>query len=289
MRAAVEFTVESLSAYRAVEKLAREGVPVLSAQSLGKTTILVKVAAKDRKKAFAILRGSCYNVTNIRSRGLLRLFEGCKRAAGLIVGAAVFTAAALILEARVLRVEISGSGAYYEREIRAILKEEGVGAFSAFPEDTGAISAKILALDRVEFCSFEMKGGVLTVDVEVGEKTQRLKRMPLLAPATGVVEELVVVRGTPLLKEGDRVRMGDMVVDCFALFGENGEERREVEVIARVTVRYEAEREYVLPEEKALAQAYLDFGPLEDIKSTKTEKGFRIGGIARSTAVLGLT
>ena len=150
----VEFTVESLSAHRAVDKLARAGVCVLSAKCLGKTSVRIRIAAKDRKKAFAILRGSCYNVKNISNRGGARLLELAGRAAGLILGAAVFLGATLFLESRVLKVEISGSGAYYEREILQILSEEGVRTFSAFPADTGPLTAKILGLDRVEFCSF---------------------------------------------------------------------------------------------------------------------------------------
>ena len=55
MRPAVEFTVESLSAYRAPDKLARAGIPVLSAKPISKTCIRLKVAGKDRKKAFAII------------------------------------------------------------------------------------------------------------------------------------------------------------------------------------------------------------------------------------------
>lgn len=286
MRASVEFTVESLSAYRAPDKLVRAGIPVLYAKSLSKTSVRLKVAAKDRKKAFAILRQSCYNVENIRYRGLYALGAACRRAAGLILGAVVFCGAALFLESRVLRVEIAGSGAYYAREIAQILKEEGVTTFSAFPADTGALTAKILELDRVEFCSFRFRGGVLTVDVEVGDSAQVQKSMPLLSPATGTVEELVVVRGTPLCKEGDRVRLGDVVVGNFS---EIGGERREAVVMARITVRYAAEREYAASEEEALAQAYLDFGPLEDLRITKTEKGCRIGGTAFSTAALGLT
>lgn len=286
MRASVEFTVESLSAYRAADKLARAGIPVLSAKSLGKTAVRIRIASKDRKKGFAILQQSCYNVKDIRARGLLRVFETCGRAAGLLLGAAVFCGAILFFESRVLRVEISGSGAYYEREILQILKEEGVRPLSAFPADTGALTAKILGLGRVEFCSFEMKGGVLTVDVEVGDEAEKIGSMPLLSPTTGVIDELVVVRGTPLFKEGDKVRIGDTVVENYAAFGES---RREVAVIARITVRCEVEREYELSEDEAIAQAILDFGELENLRIRKTENGCRIGGTAFSTAALGLT
>ncbi len=283
MLSSVEFTVESLSAHHAVEKLSRAGIPVLMAKSMGKTSVRVRIASKDRKKAFAILRGSCYNVKNLSRRGGARLLEWAKRAAGLILGTILFSGVFLFLESRVLKVKISGSGAYYEREIMEILKGEGVHILSAFPEDTGPLTAKVLALDRVEFCSFRLEGGVLTVGVEVGEEAKTLDMLPLLAPASGRIEELVVVRGTPLFAEGDAVRMGEVVVANSPLEG-----GKKAAVIARVTVRYRVEREYALPEAEAVAQFFLDFGEIKDLQIGKTERGCRITGTAFSTASIGL-
>ncbi len=283
MLSTVEFTVESLSAHHVVEKLSRAGIPVLMAKSMGKTSVRVRIASKDRKKAFAILRGSCYNVKNLSRHGGARLLEWARRAAGLILGTVLFAGVFLFMESRVLKVKISGSGAYYEREIMEILREEGVHLFSAFPEDTGPLTAKVLSLDRVEFCSFRLKGGVLTVGVEVGEEARPLDMLPLLAPASGRIEELIVVRGTPLFAEGDAVKMGEVVVaDSLPEGG------KKIAVIARVTVRYRVDREYTLPEQEALAQAFLDFGELKDLHIRKTERGCRISGTAFSTASVGL-
>ncbi len=286
MFSSVGFTVESLSARLVPDKLARAGIPVLSAKSLGKTAVRITIAGKDRKKAFAILRDACYNIKDVRLRGGGRIAEAARRYAALALGAAVFSGCILFLQTRILKVEFSGSGAYYAREILAIFREEGIGTLSSLPADRGPLTAKILALPRVEFCSFDFKGGILTVDVETGEETQRPKSLPLLAPASGILEQLTLVRGTALFSEGDEVRIGEPVVENYSLFGE---ERREVTVIARITVRYEAEREYAATEEEALAQAYLDFGELQNITVRRTEKGYRIGGTARSTAASGLT
>ncbi len=281
----VEITVESLSAARAVEKLSREGVAVLSARSPRKNVVILAVAGKDRQKAFAILRGSCYNIKNVRERGVLRLKKLLSASAGLIAGGALFFAAVCFFGTRVLRVEISGSGAYYEREVRAILKEAGVDRFSAYPSDTGALTAQILALPRVEFCAFRMEGGVLTVEIRAGEETERLTPAPLRVPSDGTVEEIVAVRGTPLVKEGDAVRAGQIAVGDYALFGET---KQRVAVIAKVVVRAPVSREYAAGREEAIAQALLDFGELSELEAVATQRGFMIKGIAHFTAAIGL-
>lgn len=285
MFGSVEFTVESLSAYRAIDKLARAGIPVISARSVAKNAVVLQIAGKDCKKAFAILRGSCYNVKNMRRRGILRLGSACLRAVGLLAGCAVFTGAVLFFQSRILRVEISGSGAYYEQDVLAALKRHGVAQFSALPADTGALTAEILALPHVEFCSFRMHGGVLTVNVEVSDEAERLKSAPLLAPAAGIVEELVVVRGAPLVNVGDEVAEGQRVVDNFVAFGPA---QRAVAVIAKISVRFSVSREYALGKDEALAQAFLDFGEIAELRTEKTNDGWLVSGTAVATAAAGL-
>lgn len=285
MLGSIEITVESLSAHRAVEKLARAGVAVLAARCPEKNTVVLRIAGRDSRKTFAILRGSCYNIKNVRKIGLSRLADAAKRCVGLIAGAALMLALVAFAQSRVLKVEIVGNGAYYEREVREILTAEGVRFFSAAPKETGLLTAKILSLPRVEFCSFAMKGGVLTVEVRCAQESAPLASGPLSAPVSGVVEELVVVRGTPLAAPGDEVSAGDAVVGDYLTVVER---QTRVAVIAKVTVRYPVSREYALSEQAARAQAYLDFGSAAELHMTKTERGWLAEGTAFSTAALGL-
>lgn len=281
---AVEITVESLSAHRAAEKLARAGICVLSAENPRKNVVVLRVAARDRKKTFAILRGTCYNIKNVRNRGLARVREVASRAAGLVVGAALFAAIVFSAESRILRVEIVGSGAYYEAEIRAILAEEGISSFAPLGCETGSATARILSLPRVEFCSFKRQGGILTVEVECAEELSPRPAEPLLAPCDGVLEELVVLRGTPLAEVGSEVHAGQQLV----VFAESGGSGRRGYVIARATVAAPVSKEYALQREEASLQASLDFPELSDVRMTQTEKGWLVEGVARYIAACGL-
>ncbi len=275
----VEICIESLSAHRAVEKLSRGGVEVLSAENPQKNRIVLRVAARDMRKSFAILRGACYNIKGVRPRGLARAKEILIRSAGLLVGAVFFAVAVFFAMGRVLKVEIVGSGAYYEREVRAILKEEGVGFFSPLPKSSGAVTARILSLPRVEFCSLSGVGGVLTVRVECAEELEVRPALPLLSPADGTLEELIVLRGTPLVSVGERVSAGQELVSPAA---------EGSAVIATATVSFPVSREYALGEGAARAQAFLDFGEISALHMTKTSSGWLVEGVARKTAACGL-
>ncbi len=277
MRAEVGFTVESLSADRAIQKLAREGIEV-SARKLQKNAVDIRIRAKDSKKSFAILQGSCYNIKNVRYYGLEKLRRAALRGMGLIVGCILFLAGTLFLESRVLTCEVVGSGAYYEREVRQILSEEGVTPLSPLPKETGHIVARVLSLPRVEFCTVAGRGGVLTVTVRCVGDIAPLAGIDLIAPASGRLEALFIVKGTPLHAVGEQVREGEAVVAA-----EGGV------VIARLAVSFPVAREYQgETEEEALGMAQFDFGDLTEIHTQKTESGWKIEGVAHVAASLNL-
>ena len=280
-----QITVTSLTAYRVPDKLAREGIPVLSVRKTQKNGITFEVASKDRKKVFAILRGSCYNVEKIRFRAFSAFAELCVRSAGLLVGAALFLLLVLGAQTRVLKIEVVGNGAFYEAEVMSVLERGGVKHFSAAPKETGALCAEILSLPRVSYCSIAAKGGVVTVEVRVSDENALLESVPLLSPATGVVEELVVVRGTARVSVGDRVEKGAAIVDCAALYGET---ERRVVVIARVKISFPVAQEYGGSEADARASAYLEFGEISDIKVEQTEKGWLVTGTGYAEGAVNL-
>lgn len=283
-----EFQVEALNAFRVADKLAREGVKVYLFRVPQKNSAVFTVNGKDAKKVFAILRGSCYNIKKVRPKGLSKIAERIVKSAGLFAGILLFFLSVLFFQARVLDIRVVGSGAYYKDEILRILSENGVKKFSSLPEDCAPITARIIALPRVNFCTVGKNGGIVTVTVEVTDDEATLQSEPLLSPATGVVEELVVVRGTPLVQVGDSVSEGAEVVKNEIYFGEEKEESSKVIVIARVVVAVPFAKEYAGTEENALLSAALEFGQTRDLHTTKTGEGFLVEGVALKAKSLNL-
>ena len=106
-----EFEAEGLSVHRAVEKVRAAGIPIISAVKTQKNGIRITVDGKHRKKVFAILRSSCYNVVKVRARRLEKLVEAGYPVLGLFVGAALAIGTVVFFQSRVLRIDVEGSGA----------------------------------------------------------------------------------------------------------------------------------------------------------------------------------
>jgi len=272
-----ELEIESLNAWRAVEKLSRAQIEVLSARRTENNRLFVQVRHKDVKKVFAILRGSCYNIKKVRPRGLSRVLAMLMKSAGMLAGAAVFALCVVFAQTRILRVQVAGSGSYYAGEVKGILSRNGVKKFGALPKDSSPVTAEILSLPRVSFCSMEKRGGVLTVTVEVTDENAVLESEPLISPVGGTVEELVVIRGTAAKEIGENVSAGDVLVT-----NESAIEGKiyPVIVIARARIAYSFSGEYAGTEENAKAQAEIEFGTIKEIHTTKTDRGWSVTGTA---------
>ena len=280
-----ELEIRALNAFQAVEKLSRAGIEVLSARLNEKNSITLQVNRKDLQKVFAILRGSCYNIKKVRPRGVSRGVAVAVKRAGFLAGALAFVLCALLFERKILAVRIVGSGAYYAAEVNDVLARGGVKKFGSLPKDTSQMTAEILSLPRVSFCTIGKKGGVLTVTVEVTDENAHRASGPLLSPVSGMVEELVVVRGTACVAVGDGVSAGGTLVSDEVA---EGEETRKVLVIARAKIAYSFSAEYEADEEGALSRARAEFGELRDAYTQKTETGVLVTGTAFAVAAINL-
>ena len=227
----------------ALERLARAGIRTYCVRKVSVCRLKLYVRAKEMQKVFAILRGSCYTVTNKGSVGCKRLADALLARPGLWIGALLLAAALWAGGAAVLRIEIEGSAARNAARVREVLQEAGIAPFTFYREEEGeAARTALLALPGVVFASVEKSGCVLTVTVEESaEPPAPVRKQSLVAPRAGVVEELTVLRGTAEVCVGESVSAGQTLVGGYFV---QGEERHETFAIARCALLCPFQGEY---------------------------------------------
>lgn len=278
-----QILVEGVSAFRAVDKLNGNGIGVLNARKTQKNALLIELDCKDVKKGFAILRGSCYNVKKVRDFGVLHSVRRRAPRWGLVLGAALFLACVSFAQSRVLRVDVVGSGAYYATEVLAILRENGVQTGRGFSQEESSLTAQILSLPRVSFCSIKLYGGILTVEVQVSDEGRALTSGDLLSPYTGEVRAITAVRGIPLVAVGDRVERGDALVQA------KREDGTGIFAIASVQIAYSFRAVYTVESrEEAYGLACLEFGEIEELALRQTEGGWLAEGRSVATVAINM-
>lgn len=202
----------------ALKKLSKANIAVYK---LKKRSSRVQFGVRQEyvEKVFAIFSHSCYNTVIIKNSGVTRLKLFLQKRFGLIAGAVVFIAAAVISGNTVLKIKIVGNGGYLERQIISIASECGAREWSFCRNlDAPLMQSKIMALPDVNFCSVKRDGAYLLIDVRTEEEhTSKADCKPLTANVSGEVYRLVAICGTPERKEGDGVSVGEVLIGAYEL------------------------------------------------------------------------
>jgi hypothetical protein len=170
----------------------------------------------------------------------------------------VFCILTLAADSFVFGIEFVGTDVY-AREVAQTLNENGIRLFAPYKKGKeDMITAKLLTLDYVDFCSVTKKGGRVRVEMRTSPfTTPLLTAGQMRAKHTGEIIAITALRGTALKKAGESVCVGEtLVADYFSLEGE-GQVR--VEPIARVKIAcvYEGLHSTADSMQQAFAEAYL--------------------------------
>ena len=273
------FLLEGLMPERALLRLRRADIPLFHVKKTEKNRILFSVKKKDVEKVFAIYPNMCYNkpdngayrVKSLGATGLGKYAEKAKRRVGFLLGGLLGLSLVLASEPLVFTVDFVGTDVY-AREVYQAFDEAGVSLFGVYRKGKeDIICAKMLALEGVEYCSVQKIGHRVAVDMRLSPfPSTRTETGVMQAKHEGEIVAMTVLRGSPLKKIGDRVRLGETLVGNWFSTEEGGQVR--VEIIARVCIActYEAIVE-AEDEESAFAKAYLALGFSPDDKTTGTK------------------
>lgn len=165
--------IEGMMPYRALNRLQREQIPLYKVKKYKKNALICTVDEKDIEKIFAIYPNVCYNsgaYTAYTARllpvfGAHKAWKIFRTRIGLTAGILLFLLLTVSSDKLVLNVEVIGESSYAE-EVEGILEKNGVRRFQPYPEEkTDVITAEILRLSGVGFCSVKKVGTTLTVEV----------------------------------------------------------------------------------------------------------------------------
>lgn len=269
---------------RALVRLRKAGIFVYKAKKTQKNRLEMLVKRKDIEKVFAIFPNVCYNreantsysAERLGGTRLSRIVDFVRVRWGFVLGATAFVTVSVLAHPLVLGIDFSASNAY-AREARAVLAEYGIKPFARYANgNEDLISARLLKLGDVEFCSVKRVGHRVVVEMRLGnDRTQPRTQGDMFATHSGTIVSITVLKGTALKGAGDSVTAGEPLVGAYF---QTETERVETLCIARVTLActYEA---IVTAEdsESAFAKAYLETeGDITAREVTPCEGGYLV-------------
>ena len=196
-----------------------------------------------------ILRGKGIRLHILEKRGFPFVVFKYRKRPGIIVGLALFLALLKILSGFIWIIDIEGNRGTKEEEI--IIACENIGIKTGMRVSNIHTKSQreklLLQLDTLSWAALNIEGSRLTVNVSEADKSKVDDKKPcnLKAEFDGVIKKIDVTSGNCVVKVGDAVRKGDVLVSGII---ENAGSTRFVaskgEIIAEVEKNYKLTEPY---------------------------------------------
>ena len=210
------------------------------------------------KKLVAKCNKMCYNYNICRYSGIDKIINSMLTHFAFWFGILFFIALTILSQNYILKIDIYGLERLKTEDIEEVLYQNGVmvGKKIGSQEDYEDIE-KILKdkfSDSISQISIANKGSYLIINIKeniLGTSNNQNDTCDIIANCDGVIESIDTIQGTPLKKDGDSFKKGDILVK--GEFLSINEEVKKCKAIANISyIEYESitinfyEEEYVL-------------------------------------------
>lgn len=225
-----------------INDISDEGIPCFDIKSENEHLYLC-IYRKHLKKTEEICKKHNLDLTVLSRKGLIFRILRYNKRYGIIVGILAFLFIPLFLSNIVLRIDIIGNEKISDDKIIEFLKRNNIDYWSFIPdidmENTGR--KMYIEFDEISWATIRNSGGILIVDVrEATEKpymTPINQKCNVISDKNAQIVNIKVYSGTPLVKEGDGVAKGDILVSGIITdkYGKSAAVRADGEIVARYT------------------------------------------------------
>lgn len=229
------------------------------------------ISVRDFKRLAYLKRPKGLRVHILRRYGLPFKIKSNKRKVRLLLCLTVFFGTLFFLSQFIWSIEIVGNKNTPDEVIFKALKEIGIneGVWKSNINPKINREQLLLKTDTLSWCSLNIEGSHLTVNVsEITEGRHTDTPVNLVADYDGIIKKINITSGNCLVKVGDTVAKGDIMVSSIK---ETAESTKFVaasgEIIAEITAEFTIEdkflQRYTLPQGKLKRKRVLEIFTLK--------------------------
>jgi similar to stage IV sporulation protein len=219
LRGKIRFEINGLNIEKLIGKLYASGIPLYRVARRTHKNLQFTVAANQSPKVIACLENLCYNYKKAQEKGVFPFFKTLLKRFGLLIGIAVFAVALMASSFFLYETRVYGCKNISAESIILCAEKAGAGKMSFGRVSGREIERAVYsAFPQVSFVSAVYKGIVLHINIVEAELfPQIIETSPrdLVASAKGKISRLLVFRGTALVKAGDTVEKGQVIIGGY--------------------------------------------------------------------------
>lgn len=231
LRGYVIIKIVGLYTERLINQAAFQGLYLWDVRRIEENALLAKVSVKGFLKLRPLARKTRCRIYILQKKGLYFALNRLKRRKVLLAGVVFFVAAVYLLSSVVWRVEVNVQNEVLKNSVLKDLEQWGLkpGVFK-YNLDKKYFLDKILHnYKNVSWAEIEIRGSRVIVELverDMPPEVEEGTPCHVVADKDGIIYEVLPLRGEALVKPGDTVSEGDVLISGrVSLTGGDGEEK----------------------------------------------------------------
>lgn len=241
VRGTIRVSVECPYPERLVNVCAQNGVEFWDLERVSPTTVHISVHLQGYRKLGSLAERAGFTIRQVKKTGVPFILWKVRKRYVLLAGMILMFLTVWSASLFVWEIEVKGNETVSSQDILAALKELGVGigAFGPAISSEAISNDMLLKIPRLSWIAVNVSGS--HADVLVRERKPKPAILDENAPVmvyavkSGIIVKMSVLEGARVVKEGDTVQAGDLLVTGIMDSRVHG--RRTVHAMAEVTAR----------------------------------------------------
>jgi similar to stage IV sporulation protein len=197
---------------------------------LQEDSLVCSIYRRDYEKIIKITEKTKGTVIKVTNQGLFRILDYMGKRKSFFIGALLAALFAVFMSGFIWKISATGMESYSEREIIDYIHQLNIytGMLKSDINCDEIETAIRNQFDHIIWVSAELSGTHLIIHVKETLEKEELEAESrpghLIAKVDGVITSIVTRKGTPLVKQGDSVKQGDVLVSGIVpVYDDNGE------------------------------------------------------------------
>ncbi len=210
-----EICLEGLNLDRLLEKVRLEDIKLYNVKRKSYKELAFSVDLVGYKKLIAFQELNEYKIQTNGKEGIPLIKKMFLPRLGIFIGMVLALSMIFIAQLFTFDIRIMGLEEVSEEQVISVLKDNGIKKYAINKFEVSQIETLLTSnIDKISMVSVAKQGTTILVNIK--EKTLlNLTYTPVYASQNMIITSIVVHGGTAMVKVGDVVRAGDILVDCY--------------------------------------------------------------------------
>lgn len=220
MKDCIEFTIKNLNRDKVFGDLVK--ICLIFNIKIDNNNIKFCVNKKASKKVIKYFKQKNIKIIRQKRLGCFVFLKKTILRPGIIAPIILFFLLAIFSNFFIFKYEIMGTELLSKQDIINVLKEQNCYGFKTKASlNIPTLENSLQKIDKVSLVSVIIKGNTLVVNIKEKvyneEYEQKDEFLPLKSNFDGIITEISVISGTCMVKVGQTVKKGQVLVDCFVV------------------------------------------------------------------------